>query len=322
MIALVVLADGADVLLFRTTDAIAVVPAGALGRDAGRQRRRRSPTASFLSWRGQVTLEPPPPSRARSHLGVGVGPQRRSGSTRSSARVTASSGELHLPPARVSRRRCGRRRWIAAPMSRDRGHDRAVHDRPHRVLAEPADRVRGRRLRRRRPPAGRAHRRRRRRAQDRRPGRDDVPQAVHRRRHPQLLLEGQARPRNGPRVRTDHMGSHGIKDQVAIVGMGCTPLRRALGQGHRRPADRRGRTRRSRRRRRRPRTTSTRYWLGTAMSGMSGMALARPLQLHEQAGHAGSRTSAPPAPEALRQRRLRRGERRLRHRRWRSASRR
>ncbi len=41
------------------------------------------------------------------------------------------------------------------------------------------------------------------------------------------------------------MGSHGIKDRVAIVGMGCTPLRRALGQGPRRPARRRHRTRRS-----------------------------------------------------------------------------
>ena len=34
------------------------------------------------------------------------------------------------------------------------GHDRHVHDRPHRLLAEPADRVRGRRLRRRRPAPG------------------------------------------------------------------------------------------------------------------------------------------------------------------------
>ena len=54
---------------------------------------------------------------------------------------------------------------------------------------------------------------------DRRPGGDDVPPAVHRRRHPRLLLEGPARP---GRLRRTTMGSHGIKDRVAIVGMGCT----------------------------------------------------------------------------------------------------
>ena len=59
-------------------------------------------------------------------------------------------------------------------------------------------------------------------AEDRRPGRDDVPQAVHLRRDPQLLLEGPARPRL--RRRETRMGSHGIKDRVAIVGMGCTPF--------------------------------------------------------------------------------------------------
>ena len=106
-----------------------------------------------------------------------------------------------------------------------------------------------------------------------------------------------ARPVRGSRPRGSGgaMGSHGIKDQVAIVGMGCTPLRRALGQGRRRPAHRR--------------VASEAfasagvdkddvdaYWLGTAMSGMTGMALARPLQLAGQAGDAGSRTSAPPAP--------------------------
>ena len=52
------------------------------------------------------------------------------------------------------------------------------------------------------------------------------------------------------------MGSHGIKDQVAIVGDGLHAVRRALGQGHRRPAHRvvergvRGRGRHQGRRRR------------------------------------------------------------------------
>ena len=81
------------------------------------------------------------------------------------------------------------------------------------------------------------------------------------------------------------MGSHGIKDRVAIVGMGCTRFARALGQGHRRPAGRRGGRGRSRRPASRKDDVDA-YWLGTAMSGMSGMTLARPLQLAGQAGHA------------------------------------
>jgi len=73
------------------------------------------------------------------------------------------------------------------------------------------------------------------------------------------------------------MASHGIKDRVAIVGMGCTPFGEHWDKG--------------------PddllldaaneafavanvdKQTVDAYWLGTAMSGMSGMALARPLQL-------------------------------------------
>ena len=76
------------------------------------------------------------------------------------------------------------------------------------------------------------------------------------------------------------MGSHGIKDRVAIVGMGCTPFGEHWHKGtddllidaaeetfasagmNKDDVDA--------------------YWLGTAMSGMSGMALARPLQLHDK----------------------------------------
>src|SRR5919107_2320101 len=73
------------------------------------------------------------------------------------------------------------------------------------------------------------------------------------------------------------MGSHGIKDKVAIVGMGCTPFAEAFDKGTddllidaseaafasagvgRQDVDA--------------------YWLGTAQSGMSGMTLAKPLGL-------------------------------------------
>ncbi|MCZ7528997.1 MAG: acetyl-CoA acetyltransferase [Acidimicrobiia bacterium] len=73
------------------------------------------------------------------------------------------------------------------------------------------------------------------------------------------------------------MGSHGIKDQVAIVGMGCT----AFGERWDKSADdlmidaanetfeSAGITK----------DDVDAYWLGTAMSGMSGMTLARPLQV-------------------------------------------
>src|SRR5690242_4269507 len=73
------------------------------------------------------------------------------------------------------------------------------------------------------------------------------------------------------------MASHGIKDRVAIVGMGCTPFGEHWDKG----ADdllidasnealaSAGITK----------DDIDAYWLGTAMSGMSGMALARPLQL-------------------------------------------
>jgi acetyl-CoA C-acetyltransferase len=73
------------------------------------------------------------------------------------------------------------------------------------------------------------------------------------------------------------MGSHGIKDQVAIIGMGCTPFVEAWDKG----ADEllvdaaedtfasAGVAK----------ADVDAYWLGTAQSGMSGITLARPLQL-------------------------------------------
>jgi len=73
------------------------------------------------------------------------------------------------------------------------------------------------------------------------------------------------------------MGSHGIKDQVAIIGMGCTPFREHFDKS----ADDllvdavtetwrdAGVT---------PQDIDA-YWLGTAQSGMSGITLAAPLQL-------------------------------------------
>jgi len=76
------------------------------------------------------------------------------------------------------------------------------------------------------------------------------------------------------------VASHGIKDKVAIVGMGCTPFREhwhksaddmmvdaaqeTFASAGVEKAD------------------VDAYWLGTAMSGNSGIALARPLKLHDK----------------------------------------
>jgi acetyl-CoA C-acetyltransferase len=73
------------------------------------------------------------------------------------------------------------------------------------------------------------------------------------------------------------MGSHGIKDRVAIVGMGCTSFGERFDTGlddliidastqafGAAGVDK---------------ETVDAYWFGTAQSGMSGMALAKPLQL-------------------------------------------
>jgi len=73
------------------------------------------------------------------------------------------------------------------------------------------------------------------------------------------------------------MGSHGIKDRVAIVGMGCTRFGEHWDKGvDDLIVDAATATFRS------AGVTKAEvdaYWLGTAQSGMSGITLARPLQL-------------------------------------------
>ena len=73
------------------------------------------------------------------------------------------------------------------------------------------------------------------------------------------------------------MGSHGIKDRVAIVGMGCTRFTEHWDKGHddllvdasSKAFASAGVTK----------NDVDAYWFGTAQSAMSGIALARPLQL-------------------------------------------
>lgn len=100
VVALVVLSDGAEVFLFRTTAALAEY---APTRTVAAQVAGGAPIAygKFLAWRGTLQVEPPrrpEPARASSSAAVRstdwkfglVGTQDR------------SSGAVHLPPARVS----------------------------------------------------------------------------------------------------------------------------------------------------------------------------------------------------------------------------
>jgi 3-hydroxy-3-methylglutaryl CoA synthase len=101
VVALVVLADGADVLLFRTTDAIAkYAPARSVANQIA--NGADLPYPKYLTWRGTVSVEPPrrpEPDRISASVS-GRTENWKYGFVGSRDRT---SGELHLPPARVSR---------------------------------------------------------------------------------------------------------------------------------------------------------------------------------------------------------------------------
>ena len=189
-IAIVHLADGCDVIVLRTTDDIAdwsprrsITDQIAGGGDISYGR--------FLAWRGQVTVEPPNrPGPAR--VSAPAAQRRQDWKFRFTGSRDRTSGMVHLPPARrVREGRRGRRHGRHRHGRRGR-HRRGRHGRPAGVLTQPARRVRGGRLRRWWSGPARAHRRRRRLGRCRRSGGTHLPAALHRRRHPQLLLEGAA----------------------------------------------------------------------------------------------------------------------------------
>ena len=100
VVAVVSLADGADVLVFRTTPALAAWSAAdpvaaqvAAGADL--------PYGKFLSWRGMVTPEPPrrPEPQRVSSSAAWRNEEWKFGFVGSQDR---SSGAVHLPPSRVS----------------------------------------------------------------------------------------------------------------------------------------------------------------------------------------------------------------------------
>jgi len=76
------------------------------------------------------------------------------------------------------------------------------------------------------------------------------------------------------------MGSHGIKDRVAIIGMGCTRFAEHFDKGADEllvEAANEAFTSAGL-----DKDTVDAYWVGTAQSGMSGMTLSKPLELHDK----------------------------------------
>ncbi len=191
VVAVVSLADGADVLLFRTTEAIS---SWAPARPVADQIAAAAdlPYGTFLTWRGMVTPEPP----RRPEPPAGVRPRRpggaRSGSSASSARGTAPAEPSTSRPSRVSMK--GGAVDDMDPVARADTEatiatftvDRLAYSPSPPIVFAVVDFDGGGRF----PveltdvdPDARGHRG---------PGGHDVPQAVHRGRDPRLLLEGQA----------------------------------------------------------------------------------------------------------------------------------
>jgi uncharacterized OB-fold protein len=124
VVAVVVLADGADVLLFRVTDAIGSYRASA---PVARQIDHGAALAygKFLSWKGMLSIEPPrrpepdrisaaASSRTEDYKYGFVGSRDR------------ESGALHLPPQRVSRVGGAQDEMDAVPMADVRGTVAAI----------------------------------------------------------------------------------------------------------------------------------------------------------------------------------------------------
>lgn len=100
-IALVNLADGVDVLVLRTTDAIATWQPSHRVIDQAEVRPGNVTYAKFLTWRGAMTVQPPnrPLPARMSASAAGRSVDWKYGFVGSKDR---ESGAIHLPPARVS----------------------------------------------------------------------------------------------------------------------------------------------------------------------------------------------------------------------------
>ncbi len=191
-IALVSLADGADVLVLRTTDALS---AWTSARAVAAQVEAGAPLpyGKFLNWRGMVSVEPPrrpEPDRISAAV-TGRTEHWKYGFIGSKDRA---SDALHLPPARVSRQGGAVDDMADAPMADVPGTiaaftvDRIAYSPSPPIVFAIVDFDGGGRLPVELTDVNADE------LQGRRPGRDDVPAAVRRRRDSELLLEGSPHP--------------------------------------------------------------------------------------------------------------------------------
>lgn len=102
LIALVMLADGVEVVLLRTTDALAT---RAVTAPVAAQASAGAPISygKFLSWRGMVAVEPPN-RPAPSRVSASAAHRREDWKFGFVGTRDRSSGMIHLPPARVSQK--------------------------------------------------------------------------------------------------------------------------------------------------------------------------------------------------------------------------
>ena len=273
VVALVALADGADVLVLRTTEALgshrparSVATQVATGRDDLRYLQ-------FLSWNGMVTIEPPRrPEPARASASAAArNDDWKFGFVGSRDR---STGAVHLPPARVSYAGGAVDEMDPQPMAEATGTvatftvDRLAYSPSPPIVFAVVD-------------------------FDEADGGGRLPleltdvdadevaigervEMTFRRLNRADGIQNyfwKAKP-----IREDAvMSSHGIKDKVAIVGMGCTPFREHWDKGiddllidaAEETFASAGVTK----------DDIDAFWLGTAQTGMSGITLSAPLKL-------------------------------------------
>lgn len=120
IIALAVLADGADVLIFKTTEALASRDGRGLTVAEQAAGGAPLPYGKYLSWRGTITVEPPRrPEPARvSATAAARGEDWKFGFV---ASRDQQSGQIHMPPQRVSADGLRTDAMEPQPMSEARG---------------------------------------------------------------------------------------------------------------------------------------------------------------------------------------------------------
>ena len=218
-IVVLTLADGATATVFRTTEAL---PARRSSNPVAAQiaaGRHGLPYPTYLTWRGLLDREPPRRPEP-DHPYAAPAYRRRDWKFGYVASTCTACDTRHLPPGRVCLHCHAVDEMVAEPMADVPGTlatftvDRLAYSLNPPLLFVAVDYDGGGRIRCELTDA--APRRRRRVAR-----RDDVSQARDGRRDTQLFLEGEAGPQCGWR---QLMGSHGIRDRIAIIGMGCTPF--------------------------------------------------------------------------------------------------